>query len=419
MSRFSASILAVFFGLLIAAAPLHAQLKAEPGEWPAWRGPNRDGLSTETGLLKDWPAGGPSLMWKIKGLGTGYSTPSIAQGKIFLMGTVGKAEHIIALDVKDGSKLWSTPIGSTAGGYPAPRCTPTVDGDWLYALSSDGKLVRASVKEGTISWKKDLKADFGGVTGSWAYAESPLIDGDILVCTPGGSAAALVTLKKDTGEVIWKASTKGVTGNYTKAGYSSVIVANINNSKQYVQFLHAGVIGVDANSGKVLWNYNKPANGTANISTPIVRNDTVFAASNYGNGGGLASISNEGAKEVYFVKEMQNHHGGMILVGRHLYGTGANSLICVEFATGKIKWNAKGTVGKGSIFYADGMLVHRSEKGPIALVEANPNAYKEHGRFEQPDRSDVKAWSHPVVVGGRMYIRDWDILLCYDVKNGK
>lgn len=414
-----ASALLACFALLGATAPLYAQLKAVPGEWPAWRGPNRDGLSTETGLLKKWPDNGPSLLWKIKGLGTGYSTPAIAQGKIFLMGTVGKQEHVIALDAKDGAKLWSTPIGSTAGGYPGPRCTPTVDGDWLYALSSDGKLVRASTQDGKVAWTKDLKADFGGKTGNWAYAESPLIDGDILVCTPGGPDAALVTLKKDSGELLWKASTKNVKGNFGKAGYSSVIVKEINKTKQYIQFLSGGVVGVDAKTGEVLWNYNKPANGTANISTPIVANDTVFAATAYNTGGGLARITNEGAKEVYFLKEMQNHHGGMILINDHLYGTGGNSLICVELATGKIKWNAKGSVGKGSIFYADGMLIHRSEKGPIALVEANPTAYTERGRFDQPDRSDVKAWSHPVVAGGRLYIRDWDILLCYDVKDGK
>jgi len=401
------------------ATPLFAQLKSEPGEWPAWRGPNRDGLSTETGLLKQWPKEGPSLLWKIKGLGTGYSTPSVAGGKIFLMGTIGKQEQIIALDVKDGNKLWSTPIGVTAGGYPGPRCTPTVDGDWLYAISSDGKLVRANIKNGSIDWKKDLKADFGGKSGGWAYCESPLIDGDVLVCTPGGADAAIVAMKKTSGEVIWKASTKGLKGGFGSAGYSSVIVANINNERQYVQFLSGGVVGVDSTSGKMLWNYNKPANGTANISTPIASGDAVFAATGYGTGGGLAQISSDGAKEVYFVKQMQNHHGGMILVGVHIFCRGRNSLLCVEFKTGKIAWNAKDSVGKGSIAYADGMFYHRSERGPVALVEATPAGYKEHGRFDQPDRSGQNAWAHPIVAGGRLYLRDWDVLLCYDVKNGK
>jgi outer membrane protein assembly factor BamB len=408
--------LAAFALSLVFTAPVLAQLKAQAGDWPGWRGPNRDGINTETGLAKQWPPAGPPLVWKIKGLGTGYSAPSIANGRIYLMGTVGKQEHVIALDMKDGHKIWSTPIGTVAGGYPGPRCTPTVDGEYLFALSSDGKLVRIAHGDGKISWKSDLKADFGGKHGSWAYAESPLIDGDVLVCTPGGQTAAMVALNKNDGKAIWKATTKGLTGRYGSAGYSSAIVATINGAKQYVQFLSGGVVGVDAKNGKILWNYNAPANGTANISTPVVSGDLVFAASNYNTGGGLARITNEGAKEVAFLKEMQNHHGGMILVGDYLYGAGNNSLLCVEFKTGKIRWNAKGSVGKGSIAYADGMLIHRNERGVMALVDASPAGYKEHGRFTQPDRSDQNAWTHPVIAGGKLYVRDWDILLCYDLK---
>jgi outer membrane protein assembly factor BamB len=421
MHRFVAS----FFAAMLATSPTHAQLKSEPGEWPAWRGPDRTALSKETGFLREWPKAGPNLVWKITGLGDGYSTPSIAHGKIFLMGTVGKTEHIIALDVKDGSRRWSTPIGMMAGGYPGPRCTPTVDGDWLYAVSSDGKLVRASVKDGTVSWTKDVKKEFQGQPGGWMYTESPLIDGDVLVFTPGGAKSALVALKKTTGELIWKTTIpslksdqknkKGEVVNFNAgAAYSSVVAATINGTPQYVQFLAGGVVGVDAKTGKFLWHYDHPANGI-NISTPIVHGDTVFAASAYGVGGGLARITNDGAREVYFEKKMQNHHGGMILIGDYLYGTGAGTLICLEFTTGKIMWNERG-VGKGSLAYADGLLFHRSEGGPIALVEATPTGYVEKGRFNQPDRSKNSAWPHPVVAGGRMYIRDWDILLCYDVR---
>ncbi len=383
-----------------------------------------------------WPKAGPRLVWKITGLGDGYSTPSIAQGKIFLMGVPSKSQtvkrtnkSIIALNVKDGKKIWSTPIGVMAGGYPGPRCTPTVDGDFLYAVSSDGKLVRASVKDGKISWSKDIRKEFQGAPGGWMYTESPLIDNDVLVCTPGGNKSAIVAMKKETGEVIWKTAIVGVksdkknkkTGEIqnfnTGAAYSSVVSATINGTHQYVQFLAGGVIGVDAKTGKFLWHYDAPANGI-NCSTPIVHDNTVFAASAYGVGGGLARITNDGsAQEVYFRKEMQNHHGGMILIGDYLYGTGSGTLICLDYKTGKIAWNERG-VGKGSIAYADGLLFHRSEggKGPISLVEATPKGYVEKGRFDQPDRSKVSAWSHPVVAGGRLYLRDWDILLCYDVK---
>jgi outer membrane protein assembly factor BamB len=308
------------------------------------------------------------------------------------------------------------------GGHPGPRCTPTVDGDRVYALGSDGTLICADVGQGQVRWQKDIKKDFGGAYGSWAYAESPLIDGDVLVCTPGGNSATLVTLKKSSGEVIWKAPVTGIMakkGTYSTAAYSSVVVAQIAGVKQYVQFLAGGVIGVDAKDGKLLWHYEAPANGTANCSTPIVRDDCVFAASAYGNGGGLAKITRDGdtftAKEEYFVKQMQNHHGGMVLVGDHLYGTGGAALFCVDFKTGKIVWQDR-SVGKGSVAYADGHLVVRSEDGPIALVEATPTGYKEKGRFSQPDRSKEKAWPHAVIAGGKLYIRDWDVLLCYDIK---
>jgi outer membrane protein assembly factor BamB len=410
---------AVLFGTVQTAA---AQLKAAAGDWPAWRGPDRTGLSPETGLLKQWPADGPKLAWKISGLGDGYSTPSIAAGKIFLMGTKGKGEVLIALDIKDGKLLWSTPVGAEAGGYPGPRCTPTVDGDMVYALSSDGKLVCAETGKGEVRWRKDLKSDFGGKTGNWAYAESPLIDGDTLICTPGGDSATLIALHKTKGDTIWKAPVslqgKGKRA-YSTAAYSSAIVADVAGTKQYIQFLSGGVVGIAAKDGKLLWHYDHPANGTANCSTPIFHDSSVFAASGYSTGGGMAKITADGtsfkADEVYFVNQLQNHHGGILLIGDHVYGTGSAALFCVDFKSGKIAWQDR-SVGKGSVAYADGNLYVRSESGPIALVEATAAGYKEKGRFNQPDRSDKKAWSHPVIAGGKLYIRDWDILLCYDVK---
>ena len=401
---------------------------AGENDWPQWRGPDRTGLSAEKGLLKQWSADGPPLAWKIKGLGDGFSTPSVADGRVYVLGTKagqGKAkdEYLIALSTADGSRAWDLKIGVTAGGYPGPRCTPTVDGDRVYAISSDGKLHCVQRATGKAIWSKDFKADFGGKAGGWAYTESPLIDGNVLVCTPGGDSSPIVALNKTTGDVIWKATLKdlpaGGKRSYTTAGYSSFVVATIHGTKQYVQFLSGGVVGVDAKDGKLLWHYDRPANGTANCSTPIVKNDAVFAASAYGNGGGRADITKAGsdftATEKYFVKQMQNHHGGMVLVGNHIYGTGSGSLICLDFDSGKIAWEDKSS-GKGSVTYADGHIYARGEKGEIALVEANPKEYVEKGRFKQPDRSSAAAWAHPVVSGGKLYIRDMDVLLCYDVK---
>lgn len=412
--------------LLLAVSAVRAELPSGPGDWPGWRGPARDNVSKETGLLKSWPKDGPTLLWKTKGLGIGYSTPAVAKGVIYVLGTEGKdVEEVIALNAKDGTRLWATPFGKVTGGYPGPRSTPTVDGDTLYAISSNGILISAKTKSGEINWKKDFKKEFGGRHGSWAFAESPLVDGDVLVCTPGGEKAALVALNKKTGDVIWQAALEELAAtkkgkNYNVAGYSSVIPADIQGVKQYVQFLAGGVVGVDAKTGKLLWHYDHPANGTANISTPIqIGKDAVFAASGYGTGGGLAKINKKNdkleAEEAYFVKEMQNHHGGMVVKDGFLYGTGNGALICIDLSNGKIAWQNK-SVGKGAVAFADGHIYLRSERGPIALVEANPKEYKEGGRFDQPERSNQQAWAHPVIAGGKLYLRDQDNLFCYDVK---
>jgi outer membrane protein assembly factor BamB len=416
----------VLAGLLLAGTGrmAHAQLKAGAGDWPGWRGPDRTSFSTETGLLTRWPSGGPKLLWKMQGLGDGFSTPSVAAGRIYLMGTKGQSEHVFALDSRAGKVLWSTAVGTMTGGHPGPRSTPTIDETALYVISSDGKLACLDSADGQLRWSKDFKADFGGKCGTWAYAESPLIDGDVLVCTPGGDTATLVALNKQTGAVLRKAPVTGLESSgkrsYATAAYSSVIAAHIAGTRQYIQFLSGGVVGIEAATGKLLWHYDHPANKTANISTPICKDDSVFAASAYGTGGGLVRISSAGGKyrteEAYFLQSMQNHHGGMILLGDYLYGTNGNSLLCVHFSTGKIAWENR-SVGKGALAYADGRLYLRSENGPVALVDANPKAYTESGRFDQPERSKKKAWAHPVVTGGRLYLRDQDILLCYDVRS--
>jgi outer membrane protein assembly factor BamB len=356
----------------------------------------------------------------------------VSGGKLFLLGTKGNDEYMICLSAKDGTKVWEIKIGSKTGGYPAPKSTPTIDNGFAYTVSSDGNLVCVNIAKAEITWQKSYKKDFDGKQGSWAYTESPLIDGDWVLGTPGGNSATVVALKKATGEVVWKAAVTGLQGkpgggkkgggaprDYSTAGYSSVIVATIDGVKQYVQFIGGGVIGIDAKEGKLLWHYDDPANGTANISTPIVRDNFVFAASAYGTGGGLAKITKESdgfkAEQQYFVKQMQNHHGGLVLVKDHVYGTNNGSLLCIEFKTGKIVWDDR-CVGKGSVTYADGHLYVRGEKDKVALVEANPAKYVEKGQFTQPDRSKQNAWPHPVVVGGKLYLRDWDSLFCYDVK---
>jgi outer membrane protein assembly factor BamB len=413
-----------FMGLLaplavIACAGAEPAKPGEPGkyDWPQWRGPDRTHISKEKGLQQEWPKGGPKEAWRVAGMGDGFSTPSIAAGRVFLMGNVDRQECVLALSEKDGELLWSTPIGeaSEAGGFRGPRSTPTVDGNRLYALGARGELVCLEVKDGKSVWSKNLRKDFGGSVGGWGYCESVLIDGDKLICTPGGKTA-LVALKKKNGDVIWKAT---VPGN-DHADYSSAIVAEIRGVKQYVQFMGGGVVSVAATDGKFLWRYDNPHNGTANCSTPLFQDDCVFAASSYGTGGGLARITASNgkfsAKEVYFTRKMKNHHGGMVLVDGYLYGSDEGQLTCIEFKTGKVMWQDGGP-GKGAIVYADRRLFYRNESnGRVFLVEANPIKYVEHGRLDQPNRSGHSAWPHPVIANGKLYLHDQDLLLCYDVK---
>jgi outer membrane protein assembly factor BamB len=411
-------LLALGAAVLPAAGPLPAD------DWPGFRGADRTGVSAEAGLLPEWPPGGPKLLWKATGLGAGFSTPSVAGGRLYLLGARGKTELLIALDARGGKRLWETPVGRVAGGKPGPRSTPTVAGGLLYVLSSDGKLVCAEAAGGRVRWRRDLKADFGGRCGRWAYAESPLVDGDRVVCTPGGPKATLVALDRGTGAEVWRAAVAppGRGPGYATAAYASAVAADLAGTRQYVQFLAGGVVGVSARDGKFLWHYDRPANDTANCSTPLARDDSVFAASDYGAGAGRARVVRAGAgfraEELYAVPALKNHHGGMVLVGDHVYGTGLASLLCVDFRTGQVVWQDR-CVGKGSVSCAGGRLYVRGEDGEVALVEATPAGYRERGRFAQPDRSSQKAWPYPVVAGGRLYLRDWDAVLCFDIKARK
>jgi outer membrane protein assembly factor BamB len=412
MKRFLLPLFAL--SLVVSARPAVAD------EWPQWRGPQRNGISRETGLLQAWPEGGPKLLWEVKDIGNGYSTPSVVGGRIYLMSNRGDEESVLALHAKDGTTAWSVPVGKVGKNfgpqYPGTRSTPTVDGDVLYALGSDGDLVCLETEQGKLRWKKNLKTDFKGSPGKWAYAESPLIDGDVLVCTPGGREATLVALNKKDGSVVWKSAVPGGDA----AAYASPIIARVGGAKEYVQFLGQGVVGVDARTGRFLWRYAKTAQGSpANIPTPVFHDSLVFSSTGRG-GGGAVKLTPEAqgvsAAEVYSSRELANPIGGVVRVGEYLYGTNNQSLFCVEFATGKVRWQDR-CVGQGSICYADGRLYVRGENtGDVALVEATPDSYKEKGRLRQPDRSRQQAWPYPVVANGRLYLRDQNVLLCYDVK---
>ncbi len=415
LSRWAVSL---FLVILCAAPAVADDFRPHKFDWPQWQGPHRNAISREGGLLRIWPKDGPTLAWKATGLGENFVTPSVAAGRVFTMGNIDPTEYVICLSEETGKELWKTPVGavrSNGGGYPGPRCTPTVDGDRVYALGLNGDLVCLNVTDGKEIWRKDLAKDFGGQPGGWGYTESPLIDGDRVLVTPGGKKNSIVALDKTSGKLEWSAKVP----DGDRAGYSSIVMADINGAKQYVQFMHKGVVGIAAKDGAFLWRYNKPANGTANISTPVISGNRVFAASAYGTGGGLAKIDEtpkgQQAEQVYFTDQMQNHHGGMVLLDGYLYGENNGKLTCLKFDTGDVQWEAK-AAGKGSIAYADGCLYYRNEGGRLFLIEANPQKYVELAKFQQPNRSKRPAWAHPVIANGRLYIADQDTLFCYDVK---
>jgi outer membrane protein assembly factor BamB len=395
-------------------------------DWPQWRGLQRNGISRETGLLKEWPKEGPKLLWQVSDLGGGYATPSVANGRIYLICNQGlEDEFVKALAVKDGSLLWSVRIGKVGNpdqnpNFPAARSTPTVDGSMLYALGSDGDLVCLESATGKVRWKKSLRTDFSGLPPTWAYAESPLVDGDWVVVTPGGAEATIAALDKKSGEAIWKSAVPG--GDM--AGYASLIVVNAAGVKQYVAYTANGLVGVEAMTGKFLWRY-ETTKGQLGMSmmTPVAHDGLVYSGAGRSGGAAVRLNASQGtvtAEEAYFDMKLPTAIGGAVLVGENLYGSGQN-LVCAEFKTGLIKW-AERSIAPASLCYADGLLYLHGEDGTVALVEATPEIYRERGRFTPPNppqhtKRMEKAWAYPVIADGRLYIRDIDCLWCYNIKD--
>lgn len=390
-----------------------AALAQTAASWPQWRGPNRDGISKETGLLKQWPAEGPPLAWKATGAGRGYSSFSIANGKLYTMGLRGDREFVIAFDVATGKEVWATAHGSAFRNDrgDGPRGTPTIDGDRIYALGGNGDLSALDARTGKIVWSKNILREFGGSNITWGISESPLVLGNKVLVNAGGPDASIVALNKADGSVIWKSQSD-------EAGYSSAIPVDINGVTQVVFFTAQRAVGLDSKDGHLLWEYAKPANRTANAATPIARANRIFISSDYGTGGGVIEIKPDNkAQEIYFTKDMKNHHSSSVLIGDYLYGFSSSILTAMKFDTGELAWRDR-SVGKGSLVYADGHLYLLSENGVVGLVEATPTRYKEKGRF-RIQQDSLPTWAHPVVAGGMLYLRDQDTIYAYDVREKK
>lgn len=409
-----------------------ANTSASASDWPQWRGPERSGVSNERGLLKQWPAGGPKLLWQVNDIGDGYSTPVVVGSRIYLMSNQGmENEFVQALSIQNGKPVWTTRVGNVGNPnqnppYAKARSTPTVDGNFLYALGSDGDLACLETKTGKIRWQKNIRKEFGGQPGEWAYAESPLVDGDLVIITPGGAEATMAAVNKKTGATVWKSAIPGGDA----AGYASAIVLEGGGRKQYVQLLSKGIVGVDARTGQFLWRYADAAKGPAQYFTPVGRAGYVYGGA-LGIGGGLIRLKPESngvaAEQVYFARGLPNGIGGAVLVGDYLYGTEVTQkLVAAEFTTGKVKWEAD-KFGWASVAYADGNLYAHLVNGDFVLVEATPEAFREKGRFTPPAQPKHKqagqfaemAFAYPVIANGRLYIRDLGTLWAYDIKAGR
>ena len=421
--------------VLIVAGFACATSAAIAADWPQWGGPNRDNISKETGLLKSWPDGGPKLLWTFDAAGAGYSGPAIVGDRLYILGCddpeKGDNEFALCVSVKDGKEIWRQKLETSPGkyttGYGAgPRCTPTIDGDFLYVLGARGDLQCRKISDGSKVWGLNLVKDFGGKIPGWGYCESVLIDGDHLLCTPGGAKGSIACLNKKTGDVVWR-STDLTDG----AAYSSLVINNFG-VKHYVTLLPAGVVGVRASDGKLLWRSAAGKNFIAVIPTAILHDKYVFATSGYGSGCGLVELTPDGkdglkAKDVYLLKVMQNHHGGVILIDDYIYGySDKGGWMCLDYL--KLEKDVEEPVWKnnklekGSLSFASGhFYCYGQKKGECVLVEANPKEWKESGHFEIPQKTKFPRksggiWTHPVIANGKLFLRDNELIFCYEVK---
>ena len=393
---------------------------ADGPKWPQWRGPDRTGVSQESGLQREWPEGGPQLVWLNRTAGIGYSSFAVVDGRLFTMGAEGEKEFLMAVNTENGQELWRAEIGEllTNNWGDGPRGTPTIDGQLVYALSGQGNLVCANVEDGHIVWQHAM-SEYGGGVPSWGYTESALVDGDQVVCTPGGEQGAIIALDKATGDTIWQSQefTDG-------AQYASIITADHNGQRQYIQLTMEHVVGIAAEDGALLWQSDFPGQ-TAVVPTPIYQDGQVYVSSGYGAGCKLVRIrQNNDVTEIYANKVMKNHHGGVILFDGYLYGySDGPGWVCQDFATGDAVWTEKQEFGKGALTIAGGMLYCIDEsEGNVVLAEASPDGWKEQSRFVLEPQSKLRKpagriWAHPVVAGGKLYLRDQELLFCFDVSD--
>ena len=400
--------------------PSPAVPRAAAADWPQWRGPDRDNICKETGLLKVWPKDGPPLLWKAERLGEGVPSVAVSGGRIFVLGYRGEKEFLTALRQKDGQPAWSVAIGPAVKEVSSMRWlsqrTPTVDGDRVYAFTAGGELICLAAADGKERWRKDYGKDFGGKAGAWGYCDFPLVDGARLICTPGGTAATLSALDKKTGQVIWKC----VVPSNPRGTYSGVVTAEVGGVRQYVHQLENGVVGVAAADGKLLWHYPDLRDPRGNVHTALVKGAEVFASCGWGVGAALLKLRPEGktvaVEPLYRVKPLLDRWlGSSVRLGDFVH---TSTGVC-------LRWQAGGEVGRigrglsrATMTCAEGRLYHRTGNGVVTLTEVTAKGeYLKRGEFRVPPQSQEPTWTYPVIAGGRLYLRDQEVLLCYDLRD--
>ncbi|MDR0573579.1 MAG: PQQ-binding-like beta-propeller repeat protein [Tannerella sp.] len=414
------------FLIIMITMPTIFGMESNAQDWPQWRGFERSGVSKETGLNLDWSNKKPSLSWTFRESGAGYSSPAIVGTTLYCQGATDNNGFAFALDTKTGNLKWKQGLGTETvpDRENCPRGSVTVDGDKLYLIRGVGQIHCLSVVDGKVLWQKDFIKDFNGkLMSRWGFSESPLIDGNLVICTPGGDDGTMVALDKNTGAVVWRSQ------EWTdEAAYSSPIVAEVDGVRQYIQQSAKGVAGVSAKDGKLLWRVEIPGYRTAIIPTPIYNDHLVYVTAGYNAGCTCIRLAKEGdgmkVETVYANKGMINQHGGVVLMNNYIYGhSDASGWVCQNLTTGETAWRQRNKEGvvRGCVVGVDGRLIFLDERsGTFAVVTASPEGWKEVGRMEFPERTNMRTtdnmvWTHPVIANGNIFLRDHDLLFCFDL----
>ena len=383
--------------------------------WPRFLGPKGDNVSTEAGLLTGWPEGGPKLLWTAAGIGQGHSSVTVADGRIYTAGNLGKRTVVSALDL-DGEVVWQAINGDAwTKNYAGTRGTPTVDGDCVYHENASGDLICLSTADGAQRWQKNILKEFRGQVPEWGLAESVLIDSDRVICCPGGRDASVAALDKHTGETVWTAADSG-----DNAGYGSPVLAECGGLRIVLTMTDKSLIGVDADAGELLFRHEHRTKYDVNATSPVYHDGKVLITSGYGAGTELLAIRVDGRtaaiERIWKSDELDNHFGGVVFLGGRVYGSTHNGpWLCLDWTDGRQLSRHRG-VGKGALTAAEGLLYTLGEKGEMAIVRPDAEEMHVAGRFRIPTAGEEPSWAYPVVCGSRLYIRHGEQVFAYDVR---